>query len=68
VRAARLARILGVPRQRVDQYLGAKAAGPDAERTLLLLAWFKHGGMDAISPESDGGRATPAHQPVCACD
>lgn len=36
---ARLARVLGVPRQRVHQYLRAKSACPDAERTLLLLAW-----------------------------
>jgi hypothetical protein len=34
-----LARFLGVPRQRVHQYLMDKSAGPDAERTLLLLAW-----------------------------
>jgi len=36
---ANLARFLGVPRQRVHQYLMDKSAGPDAERTLLLLAW-----------------------------
>lgn len=36
---ANLARYLGVPRQRVHQYLMEKSAGPDAERTLLLLAW-----------------------------
>ena len=36
---ARLARILGVPRQRVHQYVRSKTACPDAERTLLLLAW-----------------------------
>lgn len=36
---ARLARILGVPRQRVHQYLQDRSACPDAERTLLLLAW-----------------------------
>ena len=36
---ANLARFLGVPRQRVHQYLMEKSAGPDAERTLLLLAW-----------------------------
>lgn len=36
---ARLARILGVPRQRVHQYLRSSSACPDAERTLLLLAW-----------------------------
>jgi hypothetical protein len=34
-----LARFLGVPRQRLHQYLMEKSAGPDAERTLLLLAW-----------------------------
>ena len=38
---ARLARILGVPRQRVHQYLRAASACPDAERTLLLLAWVQ---------------------------
>lgn len=36
---ANLARFLGVPRQRIHQYLMDKSAGPDAERTLLLLAW-----------------------------
>lgn len=36
---ANLARYLGLPRQRVHQYLMDKSAGPDAERTLLLLAW-----------------------------
>ena len=38
---ARLARVLGVPRQRVHQYLRDGSAGPDAERTLLLLAWVQ---------------------------
>ena len=36
---ANLARELGVPRQRLHQYLMERSAGPDAERTLLLLAW-----------------------------
>ena len=36
---ANLARFLGVPRQRLHQYLMEQSAGPDAERTLLLLAW-----------------------------
>jgi hypothetical protein len=36
---ARLARVLGVPRQRVHQYLVDRSACPDAERTLWLLAW-----------------------------
>lgn len=36
---AKLARILGVPRQRVHQYVQANSACPDAERTLQLLTW-----------------------------
>jgi hypothetical protein len=37
---SRLARILGVPPQRVHEFLMAKSAMPDAERTLLLLVWL----------------------------
>ncbi len=37
---ARLARILGVPRQRVHDLFNKRSALPDAERTLLLLAWL----------------------------
>ncbi|MFI5357437.1 MAG: hypothetical protein ACHQ4G_08895 [Opitutales bacterium] len=36
---ANLARILGVPRQRVHEYLVAKTTCPDTERALMLLAW-----------------------------
>jgi hypothetical protein len=36
----KLARILGVPRQRVNDYLHASTACPDAERALLLLCWL----------------------------
>lgn len=36
----KLARILGVPRQRVNDYLRAQTACPDAERVLLLLCWI----------------------------
>lgn len=36
---AKLARILGVPRQRLHEYLVAKTACPDTERALRLLAW-----------------------------
>lgn len=36
---AKLARILGIPRQRVHDYLQAGSAAPNAERTLLLLCW-----------------------------
>ena len=35
-----LARILGLPRQRLQVCLKAKSACLDAERTLLLLAWL----------------------------
>ena len=35
-----LARILGVPRQRVDDYIIGSRRLPDAERTLLLLHWL----------------------------
>jgi len=34
-----LARLLGVPRQRIHDYLKQTTAAPDAERTLLLLCW-----------------------------
>lgn len=37
---AKLARLLGVPRQRLHQFLGERSALPDAERTLLLLTWL----------------------------
>ena len=38
---ARLARILGVPRQRLHEMLKSHHHLPDAERTLLLLAWLQ---------------------------
>ncbi|MCC6414923.1 MAG: hypothetical protein IT582_03325 [Opitutaceae bacterium] len=37
---ANLARELGVPRQRVHEYLVAKTACPDTERALRLLVWL----------------------------
>ena len=36
----KLSRILGVPAPRLHEYLMAKTAMPDAERTLLLLHWL----------------------------
>ena len=36
---AKLARLLGVPRQRITEYLRSNRTCPDAERTLLLLCW-----------------------------
>jgi hypothetical protein len=37
---AKLARILGVPRQRVHDYFVGRTAYPDAERVLLILHWL----------------------------
>lgn len=37
---ANLARILGVPRQRVDDYIVGRRRLPDAERTLSLVHWL----------------------------
>lgn len=37
---ASLARTLGLPRQRVNEFVTRKAQMPDAERTLMLLAWL----------------------------
>lgn len=39
---AALGRILGVPRQRIHDYLVANRACPDAERVLELLVWLSH--------------------------
>lgn len=43
---ANLGRFLGLPRQRVHEFLMEKSAGPDTERTLRLLIWVsakRHG-------------------------
>jgi hypothetical protein len=37
---SKLARLLGVPPQRVHDYFLARRAAPDAERTLLLMHWL----------------------------
>ncbi|MBK8858306.1 MAG: hypothetical protein IPN11_11715 [Opitutaceae bacterium] len=39
---ARLARYLGLPRQRLQDCLKARTACLDAERTLRLLCWVMH--------------------------
>lgn len=36
----KLARVLGLPRQRVNSFLTAGSEMPDAERTLELLSWL----------------------------
>ena len=54
---AQLARLLGLPRQRLQDCLKAKTACLDAERTLLLLGWlgfFQRGGV--LSPVVRSGR------------
>lgn len=38
---AQLARLLGLPRQRVHELLRSRRHLPDAERTLLLLVWLQ---------------------------
>ena len=45
---AKLARFLGLPRQRIDDFLTGRRALPDAERTLLMLHWLeaKNRGVD----------------------
>jgi len=45
---AKLGRYLGLPRQRIDDFLHGKRALPDGERTLLLLHWLdaKKRGID----------------------
>jgi hypothetical protein len=37
---AKLARLLGLPRQRVNSFVKGGSQMPDAERTLQLLAWL----------------------------
>ena len=37
---AKLARVLGLPRQRVNSYLTSGRQMPDAERTLLMVGWL----------------------------
>ncbi len=54
---AQLARLLGLPRQRLQDCLKAQSACLDAERTLLLLGWlgfFQRGGV--IIPAVRPGR------------
>lgn len=62
---AQLARLLGLPRQRLQDCLKAGAACLDAERTLLLLGWlgfFQRGG--GLTPMVRPGR--PPRQPGAA--
>ena len=62
---AQLARLLGLPRQRLHDCLKAGSACLDGERTLLLIGWlgfFQRGGT--ITPVVRPGRpARPAAKP-----
>lgn len=61
---AKLARLLGVSRQRLHLFLVAKTAHPDAERTLKLLAWLQ--AANAASPRADSSAISPpAHSCFC---
>jgi len=56
---AHLARLLGVPRQRVHEYLVTRTARPDAEETLRLLAWLasdRHAPRDKCHSPRDTSR------------
>jgi len=62
---AQLARLLGLPRQRLHDCLKAGSASLDAERTLLLLGWlgfFQRGGE--ITPVVRPGRPGKSARPV----
>lgn len=50
---ANLARTLGVPRQRVHEYLVSKTACPDTERALMLLGWV----LNAENRKSTGQKS-----------
>lgn len=47
---ARLGRVLGLPRQRVHEMIRSRHHLPDAERTLVLLAWLhaRNNGHDLL--------------------
>jgi len=60
---AQLGRVLGLPRQRIHQILVARTAFPDAERTLLLVAWVaaqrRNAGSATRARREDGGGGRP---------
>lgn len=65
---AQLARLLGLPRQRLQTCLKANSACLDAERTLLLLGWlgfFQRGGalVPVVKPGRPRGNAEAAALP-----
>ena len=53
---AKLARHIGLPRQRVHEFLRGKSAMPDAERALVLLHWLAE---QRQQPAPITGKASP---------
>ncbi len=61
---AQLARMLGLPRQRLQDCLKARSACLDAERTLMLLCWLARRSRAASCwPDPDRGRCSAASSP-----
>lgn len=46
-----LARMLGVPRQRVHEYFKTGSAAPDAERVLQIIVWLSQGAPKLVGPK-----------------
>jgi transcriptional regulator with XRE-family HTH domain len=55
---SRLSKLLGVPRQRISEWLKAKRL-PNGELTLLLLEWVQ---AEEAQQQSPAGAETPAGQ------
>lgn len=65
---AQLARLLGLPRQRLHDCLKSERASLDAERTLMLLGWlafFESGGVinPVVRPGRPRGKSRPPARP-----
>lgn len=64
---AQLARLLDLPRQRLQDCLKAGSASLDAERTLLLIGWlgfFQRGGELVPGVRPGRPRRTPGTRPI----
>lgn len=60
-----LARMLGVPPQRIHQYFKENSASPDAERVLQLVVWLSQGAPKLVGPAGRRPwRVRPAKGPV----
>lgn len=59
---AQLARVLGLPRQRLQDCLRSKKAMLDAERTLLLLGWLEAASRGSELATPPPGVIEPEHE------